>query len=140
MPDITQTIAVAAPAERVYAALATADGIRGWWTRDADLDSKVGGKGEFRFNECRTITTVRIDELEPSARVAWTTIASNAPGGWAGTTITFDLRAESGQTLLALAHRGFARADEGYARVTEGWGIYLASLRRHLETGTGAPH
>jgi uncharacterized protein YndB with AHSA1/START domain len=42
-------INIQAPAERVYPALKTAESIRNWWSRDADLDSKVGGTGEFRF-------------------------------------------------------------------------------------------
>jgi hypothetical protein len=77
--------------------------------------------------------------LEPSSHVGWTTIASTAPGGWDGTTIGFDLRAEADATVLLFAHRGFAQANEGYARVTTGWGYFLVSLQQYLEEGAGAP-
>ncbi len=50
MPDIMHLITICASPERVYQALTTADGIRNWWTRDADLDGEVGGTGEFRFS------------------------------------------------------------------------------------------
>lgn len=133
-------INIRASREQVYQALTTADGIRNWWTRDADLGSKIGGTGEFRFYEGKSVTRVSIDELEPPAHVCWKTISANAPGGWDGTTITFGLRSEGGDTVLSFAHRGFKQADEGYARVTTGWAYYLVSLQQYLETGKGAPH
>jgi uncharacterized protein YndB with AHSA1/START domain len=49
VPDIMHLIKIRVSPEHVYQALTTAEGIRNWWTRDADLDSKIGGTGEFRF-------------------------------------------------------------------------------------------
>jgi uncharacterized protein YndB with AHSA1/START domain len=82
MSDIMHFIKIQASPEQVYQALATAEGIRNWWTRDAVLDSRVGGAGVFRFYGGSDVTKVRIDELDPAARVGWTTISSNAPGEW----------------------------------------------------------
>jgi uncharacterized protein YndB with AHSA1/START domain len=139
MPDIMHLIRIHAPPERVYQALTTVEGVRRWWTLDADLDSRVGGAGEFRFYEGKGVTKVRIEELRPPGRVRWKTISANAPGGWEGTTITFDLRAEGSDTVLSFAHCGFAQANEGYALVNTGWAYYLVSLQQYLETGQGAP-
>jgi uncharacterized protein YndB with AHSA1/START domain len=100
MPDILHLVKIHASAERVYQALTTAEGIRNWWTRDVVLDSKVGGMGELGFQEHRTVTRVRIDELELPVHVGWTTVSPNAPGGLDGTPTTFDLRAE-GATLCS---------------------------------------
>jgi Activator of Hsp90 ATPase homolog 1-like protein len=86
------------------------------------------------------VTRVTTDELNPPVRAIRKTVSANAPGGWEGTTITFDLRTDGDGTVLLFAHRGFKQADEGYARVTTGWGYYLVSLRQYLETGKGAPH
>lgn len=138
MPDILHLIRIHASPERVYAALTTTEGIRGWWTRDAELDSGVGGTGAFRFHERHRVTTVRVDALEPPVCVRWKTLSSFHPG-WEGTTITFDMRAEGGDTMLALAHRDFAQADEFYALTTTGWGYYPVSLQQYLETGKGGP-
>lgn len=140
MPDILHLLKIRTPPARVYQALTTADGVRAWWTRDADLEPALGGTGAFRFYEGTKVTAVRIDALAPSARVGWTTLSADAPGGWAGTTITFDLRPDADGTVLAFAHRGFAQADDGYALVTTGWAYYLVSLQQYLETGRGAPH
>jgi uncharacterized protein YndB with AHSA1/START domain len=121
-------------------AVTTAEGIRNWWTRDAVFDSKLGGTGQFRFYDGKVTTTVRVDKLEPQVRTGWTTISANAPGGWNGTTITFDLRTEADSTVLSFAHRGLKQADESFAMVNTGWAYYLMSLKRYLEAGKGAPH
>jgi uncharacterized protein YndB with AHSA1/START domain len=140
MPDIVHRLTIDATPERVFEALTTAEGIRNWWTRDADLDVTIGGTGEFRFHAGGSIANVRVDALEPPCRIGWTTVSANAPGGWDGTTITFELRAEADRTVLLFAHRGFAEANDGYALVTAGWAHYLVSLRQYVETGRGAPH
>ncbi len=143
MPDILHRISIQAAPERVYQALATVDGIRGWWTRDADLEPQTGGRGEFRFSggPCGSVATqVRVDALEPAARVAWTVLQSGAPGGWEGTTIAFDLRADGDGTVLSFAHRGFAQESDGMATCSTGWALYLMSLQQFVETGRGVPH
>jgi hypothetical protein len=81
--------------------VATAEGIRNCWTRDAALASNVGGAGEFGFYGHRFIIKVRVAELTPPARVAWDEVSS-AGGGFDGTTISFDLKSDEGITSLLL--------------------------------------
>jgi uncharacterized protein YndB with AHSA1/START domain len=57
MADIMHLVRIAAPQERVYEALTTTEGIRSWWTRDADLDSRIGGTGTFRFHDGGTVVS-----------------------------------------------------------------------------------
>jgi uncharacterized protein YndB with AHSA1/START domain len=139
MADIKHLAKIHSSPERIYQALTTADDIRGWWTRDAVLDSRVGGTGEFGFFNRSVVAKVRVDELTPPTRVSWRAVSSGVPG-WDGTTITFDLRAEAGDTLVLLSHRGFAQAYEGYEKTSRGWASNLLSLHRYLETGEGRPH
>lgn len=139
MPDIMHFLRIQADPARVFGAIATADGVRNWWTRDADLDERAGGEGKFRFYGGKTATRVRVDTLTPPESVGWTVTESNAPGGWPGTTIRFDLTPDAGGTVLRFAHRGYAEANDGYAIVTTGWAYFLVSLRRYAETGQGAP-
>ena len=138
MPDILHLISIGAPREAVYGALTTPEGVRAWWTRDADLAPGVGGTGNFRFYGGKLATQVRVAELEPPVRVVWTTTSSFRPE-WMGTTIVFDLRASEDGTVLAFAHRGFAEPDDIYAMTTTGWAYYLVSLQQYVETGDGAP-
>ena len=139
MADIVDGVKIAAAPERVYRALTTAEGVRAWWTRDADLESEVGGTGEFRFSGHELTTRVRIEALEAPARVVWRVAASQHPE-WVGTTIAFDLRPAGSGTALAFAQRGYAEAGECHALCTGGWTHYLASLKAYVETGRGEPH
>lgn len=91
-------------------------------TGDTVLDSRIGDTGEFAFSERRVITKIGINERKSPVRVGGRTISSAAPGGWAGTTITFDRRGAGGDTAPSCAHRGLERTGEGCAKVTTGWG------------------
>ncbi|MDQ2860386.1 MAG: SRPBCC domain-containing protein [Pseudomonadota bacterium] len=137
--DIIDGVEIHAPPERVYEALTTADGVRAWWMRDADLEPRIGGAGEFRFQGHELATKVSVEDLAPPARVAWRVTASQHPE-WVGTTISFDLRPEAGGAALAFAQRGYAEAGDCYALCTTGWTHYLASLKAYVETGKGDPH
>jgi len=139
MPDIMHLVKIHASRERIYEAITTAEGIRKWWTRHADLDSQIGGIGEFRFSYDGTVVTkVSVEQLNPPIRVVWKTISSFRPE-WSDTTISFDLRWDGSDTILSFAHRGFKEADDIYALTTTGWAYYLVSLQQYLEKGDGAP-
>ena len=49
MPDIMHLFKLAVPREQAYEAIATADGVRKWWTSDADLEAFAEGTGSFAF-------------------------------------------------------------------------------------------
>jgi uncharacterized protein YndB with AHSA1/START domain len=138
MYDIELFARIHTSPERVYQALSTADGIRSWWAREANVDSRVGGTAEAGHFEHRIVTRIRLDELQPPVRIRWRTISSAAPG-WSGTTITFDLRAEGSCTFLSLVHSGFADDGEIYTRTAAMWARYLLSLHRYVEAGEGRP-
>ncbi|HEY6931625.1 MAG TPA: SRPBCC domain-containing protein [Thermoanaerobaculia bacterium] len=137
MLDIELFAKIHASPDRVYRALTTADGIRSWWAREASV-ARVEGIEEPGHFEHRILTRIRLDELQPAVRTRWKTILSASPG-WAGTTITFDLRAEGSCTFLSLVHSGFTDDGETYARTAALWARYLLSLHRYVEAGEGRP-
>ncbi len=141
MPEIMHLIKIRAAQNAVYRAVSTAEDIRNWWTRDAALDPKVGGTGEFGFYGHRMVIKVKVAELTPPGYVAWDAVSSTG-GGFDGTTISFDLKSEEGITSLLFAHRGFKAGgnDIAIASATTRWGFYLLSLKRYLETGKGTPN
>ena len=47
--DLIHRIGIAAPAETIYRALTTEDGIRAWWTTDVKLGARVGDIAVFGF-------------------------------------------------------------------------------------------
>ncbi len=136
MPDIMHRIEIHAPAERVYEAITTADGLRQWWTRDAAIEPKIGAAGEFGFDGRRFVAKVTVAELSPVTRVRWQV----ANAAWPGEAIEFDLKTQGNATTLLFAHRGFPHEDARFASVTTRWGIYLRSLKQYLQTGKGTPN
>src|SRR5882724_9657703 len=102
MPNIMHRLKIQAPPDRVYQAISTAEGIRGWWTRDADIDPREGGIAVFRFPNYGPgkQTRVEIVHLEPGCRLSWKTVDSLHPQ-WLGTTIDFVLEEEAGNTEIA---------------------------------------
>ena len=47
--DLIHRISIAAPAEKIYRALTTEEGIQAWWTTDVTLDAHADGQAVFGF-------------------------------------------------------------------------------------------
>lgn len=93
MVDIIHRVGIKAPISKVYAALATVEGVAGWWTKETSGISKPGGTIEALFS---TPTGERIGEmkievvaLEPDKKVHWR--FTSGPEEWIGTDAIFDL-------------------------------------------------
>jgi len=104
MADIRHRVGIAAPAERVYQALATTDGLSGWWTRDVQGDSRMGGKLEFYFGQPEPAAVMEVTDLVPGRRVGWRCV--QGPDEWVGTSLAFDLTTseEIGETAVRFTH------------------------------------
>lgn len=135
--DIRHRIGVrSAPPERVYEALTTLDGLRGWWTTDTTGDPGLGGRITFRF--AGGVIEVELCELDTDKRVAWTVVGG--PDEWIGTTITFALSEQDGFTIVTFDHDGWASASDFMHHCSTKWAVFLLSLKALLETGAGSPH
>lgn len=132
MPDIMHLMAIQAEPSRVFDAIATAERIRSWWTSEAELESRVGGHGEFRFYGGSKITKVEVAEMNRPSRIAWHVTDSFRPE-WHGTNISFHIEEADSGTTLRFVHQGFPHADDDYAICTTGWGIYLGRLQAAVE-------
>jgi uncharacterized protein YndB with AHSA1/START domain len=71
MAELRHQIHIKATPKKVYEALATQAGLRGWWTADTTADEKVGGKADFGFDKRATVFRMSIDKLEPDRQVVW---------------------------------------------------------------------
>lgn len=147
MIDIIHRIAVKASPAEVYAALATAEGVAGWWTRETTGESRVGGvitvrfldheedgRGPVREKGRMDLEVVRLD---PGTEVQWRVKAG--PQEWIGTDVTFSLSRANGQTVVLFGHRNWREAVEFTAHCSMKWATFLLSLRDFVETGRGRP-
>jgi len=138
MADIRHEIKIDAPAERVFAALSTAKGFRGWWTRDVQFEPRLGRVAVFGFYRRSVIFRMKIVELAPPKRMTWSCLSG--PPEWPGTRIGFRLTpAEDGGTVLQFAHRGWRSARDDLPRANTVWGHLMFDLRDYVESGKAAP-
>jgi len=87
MPDILHRVGIKSSADQVYNALATRDGLAGWWTTNTQGESKVGGVLQYRFGAGGF--DMKVLELNPSTRVLWQVV--DGPPEWIGTEGTPEL-------------------------------------------------
>lgn len=135
---IHHLLEIAAPHERVFGALVTADGLSAWWTTQVRAgDAAVGAQLEFTFRGSFA-PRMEIAELDPPVRVVWKGIGGH--DAWGETAIRFELDPAGEETVLRFWHRmGPERSEDAIAGATFIWGYYLDSLRLFCETGTGKP-
>jgi uncharacterized protein YndB with AHSA1/START domain len=130
MPDILHRVGIAAPPERVLAALDTLDGLRGWWVSTAS--GEPGPDGTIDFGFCR----MKVLEAGP-ARVRWRCV--EGPPEWVGTEVTFRLEWKDGQTIVLFTHAGWKEPVEFMHHCSTKWATFLLSLRDLLEKADGHP-
>jgi uncharacterized protein YndB with AHSA1/START domain len=137
MEEIRHRVGVDAPIAAVYDAVATREGETGWWTRDVEGESKVGGQLAFRFGGPDRVAVMEIVELTPPRRVVWRCV--QGPDEWLGTSITFDLRTDGDETVVLFTHSGWREPVEFMHHCSTAWGYYLLSLKHGLEGGKASP-
>ena len=138
MSSIKQQIQISAPLDKVYAALSTQGGYRGWWNAVGEVPERVGGEAQLKFVKDGTPVNMgfRIDALQANEAVRWTCIAHDMPS-WVGTTLDWKLSQQGDAVLVSFEHAGWK--DAGPEAVAQGWKHFLGSLKLYVETGTGQP-
>jgi len=136
MLGIQQQIVTKADKTKVMSALASADGIRGWWTDDCDVDDK---RTAYRFDKEQGTMEIGFDVKAKSADRYELLCTRGNNSDWHNTTLTFRLVDVAGGTKVELDHQGFARASEVYSMCVNGWAHFMSSLRGYLDEGKGQP-
>jgi uncharacterized protein YndB with AHSA1/START domain len=138
--DLIHRIGIAAPAETIYRALTTEDGIRAWWTSDVKMDASAGGKAAFGFFGHSTEFQMRIEQLTPSALVRWQCTGGSSPD-WVGTWQEFILEPQDdGEVLLKFCHGGWERGGDHCHFCNTTWGHLLVCLKDYAERGMKNPY
>ena len=138
MPDIRHRVAISAPLESVYEAVATKEGISEWWTRDGVRgESSEGSRLEFYFGQPEPAAVMEVTRLSPNGHVSWSCVEGH--DDWVGTQITFDLTGTDAGTVVMFAHADWREPVEFMAHCSARWAYFLLSLKNYLETGKGTP-
>ena len=138
MADIRHRVGITAPKDQVYKALATIEGLSGWWTRDTAGDPAAGGKLEFFFGQAEPGAVMEVTEVVPGQRVAWRCV--QGPDDWVGTVLTFSLAESDGETVLLFTHADWREPVEFMYHCSTKWAYFLLSLKAGLEGGSATPY
>ncbi|HEY7915440.1 MAG TPA: SRPBCC domain-containing protein [Acidimicrobiales bacterium] len=138
MPDIRHRVAISAPLEGVYEAVATKEGLSQWWSRDGVRgDSSEGSKLQFFFGQPEPAAVMEVTRLSPDGHVSWTCIEGETE--WVGTKLAFDLTRKDDETVVMFTHADWREPGEFMAHCSARWAYFLLSLKSYKETGKGTP-
>ena len=126
---------------RVFDAIATINGLRGWWTPITGGSPKPGGQLRFEFKGLDECIIMQVDRARHPDSVHWTCVMHTGLAEWPGTKVTFDLVERTAKTCdLRFRHAGLNPNLLCYADCRQGWDHFLASLVAYVERGKGTPY
>ena len=141
MINIIHRVGVRAPISKVYAALATVDGVSRWWTRNTSGVSEPGGAitVEFMSRSGDRIGAMKMEvvKLERNRQVRWR--FREGPEEWIDTEAVFSLSRAGAFTIVNFAHMKWREAVEFTGHCSTKWATYLLSLKDLVERGKGRP-
>lgn len=135
MPNIVFQFEIEAEPAHVAEAIASEDGIRGWWTDSAEVPEGTGGVIRLGFAMAPLAFELRVDERSDEA-VRWASVGAFPPH-WADTELRWQLAAsEGGGTSVEFRHTSWPSDDGMFGATAFTWGRLMLSLKSYVETGS----
>jgi uncharacterized protein YndB with AHSA1/START domain len=135
--DYARELVIEAPCERAFDAVATVNGLRGWWT---PLASGDGAQVRLRFAGLDEHIDLRLVDARRPRHAAWVVVEHSSLDEWAGTTLRFDLSPRApGASVMAFRHEGLSPRLACYDDCRLGWEHFLGSLAAFVVDGRGRP-
>ncbi len=138
-PDrIERNMDLAAPPEKVWAALTTAEGLSAWFGQEAGIDLRPGGTAWMRWDNGYT-ADMRVERVEEPRVFGFTWHIYGLPDEDPRRTyVEFTLEPAGAGTRLTVVESGFAQLsqdayDKAYDGNTEGWASELGELAAYLD-------
>jgi uncharacterized protein YndB with AHSA1/START domain len=137
---ITRTLDLPHPQEKVWAALATVEGITGWFGSHADGEMEPGHDVRMRWEQYDDAQgTLEIKVVDPMSVFAFTWSINGAPKDDPRRTyVEFALEPTASGTRLRVTETGFAQLPDewlqpSYQGNVEGWRAELGELVAYLD-------
>ena len=135
MTDVLFRFDIAASPATVLEAIKTTQGIKGFWTSQADVPSEVGETLKLGFAIAPLPFDLRLEQSDQRC-VVWRT--ETFPPHWVGTTVHWDVEASDNGSTVAFRHEGFSDEEEA-GRAAYTWGQIMKRLTEYTETSTPNP-
>jgi hypothetical protein len=134
LPDLLQTITIAAPITTVWAEITKLGRQRAMLDSVLKSTLEVGAPLYYTSEDGKRVFIVgRVVEVDPPHRLVHTqrlTMRDDPP-----TLVTWELAEIEGGTRVTLRHTGFPEGTKKLERVDQTWVVILRELKRLLETG-----
>ena len=137
MAEIKHQIPIDATSAKVYSALTTQAGLQSWWTTDADVEERIGGKAVYGFERRGMVFRMKTEKLEPEKLVVWS--CSGDHPEWAGTMLTWTISSEGGKTVLRFTQSGWKSISEFCTECNTSWGELMHRIKGYSEGKTPGP-
>jgi uncharacterized protein YndB with AHSA1/START domain len=137
MATILLRVPLDAEPKDVYGALATSEGVNGWWSNHTEGPSGVGSSMKVGFPDAPITFDFEVVEEVAGERVAWRCLSG--PPEWVGTSITYDIQTTEGETSVLFAHDGWSSTEESFPFIAYSWAQILPRLKKLSETGESDP-
>jgi uncharacterized protein YndB with AHSA1/START domain len=137
MTSHSHRITVEAEKQKVYEAITTEHGLRGWYTPSVHGSASHGERLELHFKSQDGPFHWKIDEVNPDSVVRWECL--EGPGDSRGTKATFHLTEVEGKTIVEMDHEGIDEGDTKRKTCNSMWGALMLHLKRFVETGKADP-
>lgn len=138
--DYTSRVTFAAPRERVFDAIATPGGVRGWWTTSVTGSGATGGELRLEFDGLDEQIVLCVEKASRPSTVQWSCVVHSGLPEWVGTKMLFDLVERTPRECeLSFRHLGLTPKLECYEDCGLGWDHFLMSLVGYVELGKGTP-
>ena len=138
-PDrIERTMDLAAPPEKVWAGLTTAEGLSAWFGQEAGIDLRPGGTAWMRWDNGYA-ADMRVERVEEPTVFGFTWHIYGLPDEDPRRTyVEFTLEPAGAGTRLTVVESGFAQLsqdayDKAYDGNTQGWASELGELAAYLD-------
>ena len=136
MAKTSHKITINAPKSRVFDALSTKDGLKGWYTPQVEGEVGEGETVVLGFKD-EVPFHWRFVEVASPTQIKWECV--EGPGAAAGTRVDFRLSDRDGRTTVECDHEGFGETDKALRSCNTLWGILMGRLRDYAETAKSAP-
>lgn len=151
MATLYHQVWIDAPAAKVYEALATAEGLGGWWAPHTSTETKDGLVLAHSPGEAHGDVRMKVLDRKPDRRVEWEIISTHPErspaSAWTGTHIIFEIAEKpspghwmgmdnEGQTMTVVnfRHEGWDDDSAFLGFCNCAWGVTLDMLRQSCES------
>ncbi|MFC3908125.1 SRPBCC family protein [Legionella dresdenensis] len=137
MAMIEHEITINAPAEKIYKALSSLDGLRSWHTAVIEGEHKLNHNLTLKGKD-KPIFVWKVTDLDPNHRLEWECV--QGPGDSVGTKVAYSIsKTKDGRALVECSHTDWPHTQGNYKKCNTLWGILLHHLKNYVETDVSMP-